>query len=223
MNVEEEAINYLRRGLGSDVLDAAVMRERRVSVRVKPEALRRAVELLRDGYPKLRFITISTVDHGLDFEFLHHFHIGGTILTLRTVKPKEENTLESIADIIPAANFIEREIADLFGVRLLNHPKPRNLILTKDWPDDKRPLRKPFVGELPRQARPVAEALISTGCVAPASSFIQRRRESAGLPRTPPFTFADEESMKEFHGVIRGTGLDEKVGFDWKSGKLRYK
>ena len=221
--MENSIISYMRQTLGSDLIDAKTPRERRVFLRIKSSALRKAVEALKNHYSTLRFITISTVDQGLDFEFLHHFHVDGMVVTLRSVKPKEDNTLESIADLIPAANFIEREITDLFGIKVMNHPKPGNLILTKDWPEDKRPLRKPLEGELPSQARPVAEALISTSCVAPISRFIERKREEAGLPKTPPFAFTDEKSMEEYHKLMRDTSLSKKAGFDWKKKKLRYR
>jgi len=177
---EKDLTEYLRQELAEDLIEVYVPRERRVFARIKSSALRRTVESLKRRYDTLRFMTLSVVDHGLDFEYLHYFHVDGTVLTLRSVKPKEDNTLESIADIIPAASLIEREVADLFGVKLINHPEPKPLILPESWPDDQRPLRKPLRGILPPQARSVAEALISKGCVAPISTFIQRRRESAG-------------------------------------------
>jgi len=223
MTTENEIMEYMQQELGADLIEAAMPRERRVSVKIKPVALRKAVNALKKEYSMLRFITISAIDQGLDFEFLHHFHVDETVLTLRSLKPKEDNTLESIVDLIPAANFIEREIADLFGVKLLGHPQPQYLILTKDWPEKNRPLRGPLEGKLPPQARPVAEALMSTSCVAPVSTLMQKRREEAGLPRTPPFAFTDEKAMQEFQGLIKGTGLDEKAGFDWEKKRLRYR
>ncbi len=222
--MESEVINYLKGKLGGDLLEAYKQRERRIFVRVKPVAIRRAVQALKDRYQTLRFMTLSAVDNGLDIEYLYHFHIDGIVLTVRSLKPKEDSTLKSIADIIPAANFIEREISDLFGVTLVDHPQPEHgLILTRDWPDDKRPLREPFEGVLPPKARPVAEALISSGCVAPISTFIQRKREAAGLPKSASFTFTDNKAMSEFQGIIKDTSLSEKVGFDWEKKKLRYK
>ena len=220
---EDEIIAYLKQELGEDLIEASKPRERRVFVRIKPTALRKAVNAVKRRHQTLRFMTISTVDHGLDLGFLYHFHVDGAVVTLRIVKSKEDNTLESIVDIIPAANFIEREIAELFGVKLVNHPKPQYLILTKDWPDDKRPLRRPLEAEIPPQARPVAEALISTSCVAPISAFIQKKREEAGLPKTPSFAFTDEKAMHEFHGIMKDTNLAKKAGFDWKKKRLRSK
>ena len=220
---EEEIIGFLKQELGEDLIDVWKQRERRVFAKIKPAAVRRAVKALKDKYSSLRLMTISAVDHGLDFEFLYHIHIDGNVLTLRIVRPKEDNTLESIADIVPAANFIEREISDLFGIKIVNHPQPQPLILPENWPDDKRPLRKPLEGELPPQARPVAEALISMGCVAPVSAFIQKKREEAGLPRNPPITFTDEKAMEEFHEIVKASNLAEKAGFDWEKKRLRYK
>ena len=220
---EEEIIGFLKHELGEDLIDVWKQRERRVFAKIKPAAVRRAVKALKDKYSSLRLMTISAMDHGLDFEFLYHIHIDGNVLTLRIVRPKEDNTLESIADIVPAANFIEREISDLFGIKIVNHPQPQPLILPENWPDDKRPLRKPLEGELPPQARPVAEALISMGCVAPVSAFIQKKREEAGLPRNPPITFTDEKAMEEFHEIVKASNLAEKAGFDWEKKRLRYK
>jgi len=220
---EEEIIGFLKQELGEDLIDVWKQRERRVFAKIKPAAVRRAVKALKDKYSSLRLMTISAVDHGLDFEFLYHIHIDGNVLTLRIVRPKEDNTLESIADIVPAANFIEREISDLFGIKIVNHPQPQPLILPENWPDDKRPLRKPLEGELPPQARPVAEALISMGCVAPVSAFIQKKREEAGLPRNPPITFTDEKAMEEFHEIVKASNFAEKAGFDWEKKRLRYK
>jgi len=224
MILENDVLNYLREELGEDLLEAYRQRERRIFVKVRAAAVRRAVQALKKRYQTMRFMTLSAVDLGLDMEYLYHFHIDGIVATIRSLKPKEDNTLESIADLIPAANFIEREISDLFGVKLINHPQPEHgLILTKDWPDDKRPLKKPFEGALPPKARPVAEALISSGCVAPISAFIQKKREEAGLQKSSAFVFTSEGSMSEFQGILKEINVDEKFGFDWEKKKLRYK
>jgi len=225
-NMEAELTDYLKEVLGEDLLEVYKQRDKRLFVKVKPAAVRRAVEALRKKYRDMRFMTLSAVDHGLDIEYLYHLDLSGIVLTIRSVKSKEDNTLESIADIFPAANFIEREISDLFGIKLSNHPEPDygGLILTKDYPEDKRPLRKPFERtDVPSKARPVVEALISSSCVAPISTFIQKKRKGASLPESAPFAFTDKETLKEFHEFIRSTSLDAKVGFDWEKKRLRYK
>lgn len=225
MQLESEIMDYLREVLGDDLIKIYRQRERRIFAAIKPASLRRIIEALKNKYSDMRFMTLSAVDNGLDIEYLYHFNINGIVLTIRVLRPKEEPILESIADIIPAANFIEREISDLFGVKLVNHPEldPSGLILTKDWPEDQRPLRRPFEGILPSKARPVAEALIASGCVAPISAFVQKKREETGLKKSPPFPFTDEKILGEYQGVIKASGMGDRVGFDWEKRRLRYK
>jgi Ni,Fe-hydrogenase III large subunit/Ni,Fe-hydrogenase III component G len=51
--------------------------------------------------------------------------------------------MTSLTNAIHAVNWQEREIQDLFGIKLLGHPNPRRCVLHDDWPEV-YPLRKDF-------------------------------------------------------------------------------
>ncbi|GAB6071733.1 hydrogenase large subunit [Venenivibrio stagnispumantis] len=61
------------------------------------------------------------------------------------IEIKVKERFNSLANIIPALNWYEREINDMFGITPLNHPDLRPLILfPENFPQNVHPLRKDF-------------------------------------------------------------------------------
>jgi NADH-quinone oxidoreductase subunit C len=58
------------------------------------------------------------------------------------LKVRTNGSVDSVTGVWPAANWLEREVFDLFGVRFMGHPDLRRLLLPPDW--DGHPLRKDF-------------------------------------------------------------------------------
>jgi len=221
MLLADDIIEILKQELGDYISGLQKIKEQKYIIDIERSAIIKAAKLLVEK--DIRLITISCVDDGLDFELLYHFEANKNIISLRTRVPKDVNEIDSLASILPGANWIEREIHDLFGLKFNGHPDFRRIILPYEWPEGKYPLRKPMEGIVPKPHRKVVSELIMTGQPIPFTSSTIRRRERMNLPPELPVASLKEESVKEIHELIKKVGYDKKVGFDWKKGGLRYK
>jgi NADH-quinone oxidoreductase subunit C len=64
-------------------------------------------------------------------------------LALKALLPKADLSIPSATAVYRAAQWHERECAEMFGIRFLGHPDPRNILLPDDW--EGYPLRKDYV------------------------------------------------------------------------------
>jgi NADH:ubiquinone oxidoreductase subunit C len=67
-----------------------------------------------------RLVTLTSLAAGSETEVIYHYFWQGKSLNLRV--HSIEQALPSIAALIPAAEWIEREIHDLYAVRFEGHP-----------------------------------------------------------------------------------------------------
>ena len=63
------------------------------------------------------------------------------------VRAGEDDPVESVAELWPAANWLEREVYDQFGVNFVNHPDLRRILMPEDWQG--HPQRKDYPLEGP--------------------------------------------------------------------------
>ena len=75
------------------------------------------------------------------------YHLTSTVyhhsVVLRVILPDKVNpTIPTVCDIWHAAEYYEREVFDLFGIRFENHPDLRRIFLEDDWVGF--PLRKDY-------------------------------------------------------------------------------
>jgi NADH-quinone oxidoreductase subunit C len=63
-------------------------------------------------------------------------------IRLRVLVDEAEPSVESITPVWPGANYFEREVFDLFGIRFEGHPNLRRIMMPDDWKG--HPLRKDY-------------------------------------------------------------------------------
>jgi NADH-quinone oxidoreductase subunit C len=61
---------------------------------------------------------------------------------LRVRLSGDDPVVDSLVPVWPGANWLEREIFDLFGIRFTDHPDLRRILLPDDW--EGHPLRKDY-------------------------------------------------------------------------------
>jgi len=76
------------------------------------------------------------------FDLVYNLYSISANERVRLKVQSSEEGVESVTSVWPAANWLEREVFDLFGVRFSNHPDLRRLLLPPDW--EGYPLRKDY-------------------------------------------------------------------------------
>jgi NADH-quinone oxidoreductase subunit C len=120
-----------------------------LSVYIERSALREACGLLRDdtNCPFNFLSDVTCVDWYPTqprFEVIYHlFSISNKErVRLKVRLNGEAPAVESVTSVWPAANYFEREVFDLFGVRFTGHPYLRRLLMPEEW--EGHPLRKDY-------------------------------------------------------------------------------
>ncbi len=77
------------------------------------------------------------------FEIVYHLFSTATKKRVRLkVKLTGDPSIDSLVPLWPSANFFEREVFDLFGIRFDGHPNLKRIMMPEGW--DGHPLRKDY-------------------------------------------------------------------------------
>ena len=90
------------------------------------------------GYPDRDGPRFEVVYHLLSSSHLHRVRVKAGV-------PEMPCQIDSVVDVWPAANWMEREVFDLYGVRFRNHPDLRRILLYEEF--EGHPLRKDYPKE----------------------------------------------------------------------------
>lgn len=136
--------------LGDKIIDADTLRNY-LTIEVAAGNLLEVATVLRDD-PELRFNYFGDVTavhwpgELREFEVVYHLR---SIPDNRRIRVKTriaaDETVESMVQVWPGADWPEREVFDLMGVTFANHPDLRRILMDEDY--EHHPLRKDFPRE----------------------------------------------------------------------------
>jgi len=124
---------------------------------VDPNRIEAVLRFLRDELDFDMLTDLTAVDYlgrTPRFEVVYHFYATETHQRLRVKAPVAEEAAEiaSAVGLYASANWMEREVFDLYGIRFAGHPDLRRILLyegfeghplRKDYPKERR---QPLVG-----------------------------------------------------------------------------
>lgn len=138
----EEVLKDIKDRFSSAIVDFYDKSAHRVYIEIKKEYLVEvATYIFKDL--KARFNIASAVDCRTCIEILYHFTLEyiNLLISIRVKLDREKPEIDSLAPVFKGANWIEREMFELFGIKFNGHPDLRRLLLPDEWPENVYPLR----------------------------------------------------------------------------------
>ncbi len=138
---------------GEDVREAAATSDM-PTFTVAPARVKEVLKYLKqEAQPQFRRLEdLTAVDESTrrhredypDFTLVYHLlsYDSASRLRLKVELTGQEPEPDSITDIWPSANWYEREVYDMFGLKFKGHPDLRRILMPHDW--EGHPLRKSY-------------------------------------------------------------------------------
>lgn len=143
MSKEEKLIADLTQKFPFLGESCVIVRDRRLIVTVDRD---KALEVFRYLNQEQKFdfcCTITGLDSGDNFEVIYHIaNVDGMVCNVKVFAPKSDPVFKSTLEVYPGSIFYERELEDMFGIKIDTLPEGRHYPLPDDWPQGEYPLRK---------------------------------------------------------------------------------
>lgn len=125
------------------------MNGRLPAFRVPPAEIHAACQKLKEaGFDYCLFVTASDYIKENRFEMVYalsNFQHGREVALVADVN-RAEPAIDTVSDLWPTAEWHEREVFDLFGIKFNNHGDLRRILLDDSWVG--HPLRKDYTDDL---------------------------------------------------------------------------
>jgi Ni,Fe-hydrogenase III large subunit/Ni,Fe-hydrogenase III component G len=144
--IAREMFEQFKQRFGPLIQRADLPSDSRLYVYIDPSAVRHVCQHIFRELDARYVVSIGSDDRPFSGKFLvaHNFAFDKEHLLCSVLSqlPREDATIPSISDMVPAASWAEREMRDLVGIEPVGHRYLKRLILPDGWPDGVHPLRK---------------------------------------------------------------------------------
>jgi NADH-quinone oxidoreductase subunit C len=118
-----------------------------LTLEIAPAKIASVCGFLKFDRKFVRLSTVTAVDRypaEPRFEVVYHLHSveGNERVRLKCRLDGENPEIDSVTSVWRSANWYEREVFDLFGIRFTGHPDLRRIMLPEGW--EGHPLRKDY-------------------------------------------------------------------------------
>lgn len=99
-----------------------------------PRFMSQAATALQGAHARLCMITAYNLKQlgEQQQELCYHFELQGVVYNITVTLTAEHNTVPSITPLFANADWHEREMMELYGIRVANQPNPRRLFLDEE-------------------------------------------------------------------------------------------
>jgi NADH-quinone oxidoreductase subunit C len=146
MAEDKHTVIMLRARFADSIISAKKFRDE-VTVTVGKEEIINICRFLKENLQYNLLTDVTAVDYlgkAPRFMMVYHLYSIPNKERLRMKAPVAESdlTIDSLVPIWKSANWLEREVFDLFGITFNNHPDLRRILMPNDWVG--HPLRKDY-------------------------------------------------------------------------------
>jgi len=133
-------------GWNADALTDARFDRGELTLTIARDQIRGACEtLIAAGYNAFQDVTaVDWFPSSPRFRVVYHAcsHKYKHVIRLTVLVDEADPSVDSITPVWPGANYYEREVFDLFGIRFEGHPNLRRIMMPDEWVG--HPLRKDY-------------------------------------------------------------------------------
>jgi NADH-quinone oxidoreductase subunit C len=144
-NLRERAVAAAVEAFDADAIQGGKYDREELTLDIAPAKIASVCGFLKYDQKFVRLSSVTAVDRypaEPRFEIVYHLHSIERNERLRLKAKIAGEEIETVTTVWRGANWYEREVFDLFGIRFTGHPDLRRIMMPDDW--EGYPLRKDY-------------------------------------------------------------------------------